>query len=272
VFVQNAKNYVRALLGTPDIAANIEFDAYLVYQASQQAGVDVIDELNVELIERNTLYGAAWRLSRSLLDIDGASVHTALDSYVPDRDLTVVMINQPVRAGRANSFILANGGVGNVSPNGMVAGHEFGHNPGSLADEYDEFSGTSKSYFAPSLGHVTHRTDPTQVPWASHVGSRTDLPISAPFTPGAGVYAGGNYNAGGAYRSTSNSRMRYSAPLFNGISQEVFSRALCLKSLTEADFVGSSAGAEGVNGLLEPIFADGFESKNGSGALTDLCK
>jgi len=271
VFVQNARNYVRALLGTPDIAANIEFDVYIVFQASQQAGVDVIDELGEKLIEINTLYDAAWRLDRSLLSIDGTSAHAALDSYVPDRDLTVVMINQPVRAGRANSFILANGGVGNVSPNGMVAGHEFGHNPGRLADEYDEFSGTSTSYFAPSLEHLTHRTDPSQVPWASYIGARTDLPISTPLTPGAGVYAGGSYNAGGAYRSTSNSRMRYSAPLFNGISLDVFSRSLCLHSLTESDFVGSAPGTDGVSGFAEPIFADGFESTNGSGVLTDLC-
>ena len=223
-------------------------------------------------IEIDTLYDAAWRLDRSLLSIDGTSAHAALDSYVPDRDLTVVMINQPVRTGRANSFILANGGIGNVSPNGMVAGHEFGHNPGSLADEYDEFSGTSKSYFAPSLGHLTNRTDPSQVPWADLIGSRTDLPISTPFAPGVGIYAGGSYNAGGAYRSTSNSRMRYSAPLFNGISQKVFSRALCLRSLTESDFIGGSAVAEGVNGVTEPIFADGFETTSGSGILSDPCE
>ncbi len=72
-------------------------------------------------------------------------------------------------------------------------------------------------------------------------------------------------------RSTSNSRMRYSAPLFNRISLDVFSRSLCLRSLTESDFVGGAAGTDGVNGVAEPIFADGFESTNGSGVLTDLC-
>jgi hypothetical protein len=267
VFLQNARNYVRSLLGTPDIAGNIEFDVYTLFFHSEQAGLDVVDASDVTIIERDTLYDAALLLNRSLLSIDYGAAEQVLDSYAPDRDLQIVMINQPVYAGRANSFILANGGIGNSSPNSLVAGHEFGHNPGTLADEYNEFSGTSLTHFNPALKHLTHRSDPDEVPWAGYVGPRDDLPISAPFTPGNGVYAGGSYNAGGAFRSTTNSRMRSNSPLFNAISLDVFSRALCLRSLTAADLTGDAA----VSYPPGVIYSDGFEKLTGSGVLTNIC-
>jgi hypothetical protein len=270
VFVQNAKNYIRSLLGTPDIAANIDFDAYTLFLPSQQAGMDVIDESEVKLIDTNTLFDVAWLLNRSLLSIDYTAAAATLDAHAPDRDLQVVMINQPVRAGRANSYILAYGGVGNSTPNNLVSGHEFGHNPGSLADEYNEFSGTSTNYFPPSRGHITHRTVTDDLPWAAYIAGRSDLPISMPHSSGDGVYAGGSYNAGGAYRSTSNSRMRYNAPLFNTISRDVFSRSLCMQSLTADDLKGTNQGGGEVP--TGTIFADGFEVQGGSGVITGLCE
>jgi hypothetical protein len=182
------------------------------------------------------------------------------------------MINMPVRAGRVNAYILAYGGVGNSSSNNLVSGHEFGHNPGSLADEYNEFSGTSKNYFAPSLKHLTHRTLTADVPWFDKIGGRSDLPISVPFSSGDGVYAGGSYNAGGAYRSTSNSRMRNTSPLFNDISLDVFQRALCFKSLTTDDLKGDPQSGAQNGPVVDEIFADGFEIMTGSGVLTGLCE
>lgn len=262
VFVQNSKNYIRSLLGTPDIKENIDFDAYIVFLPSEQAGTDVIDdtaEEDVKLIDLNTRFGGAYLLDRSLLSIDYSGANAALDLHAKDRDLTVVMLNQPVRVGRANSFILAYGGLGNSSPNSLVAGHEFGHNPGRLADEYNEFNGTATRYFSPSLKHLTHRTVTADLPWFSYIGGREDLPISVPQSVGNGVYAGGSYNAGGAYRSTANSRMRSNAPYFNDISLDVFRHSLCVRSLRDADFIGrvNQDSGEGT------IFKNGFEAING---------
>ena len=94
VFVQNSKNYIRSLLGTPDIMANIEFDAYIVFLPSNQAGTDVIDDTgegaDVKLIDADTRFGNALLLARSLLSIDYTLANQTLDLHAPERDLRPV--------------------------------------------------------------------------------------------------------------------------------------------------------------------------------------
>jgi len=271
VFVRNAKNYVRALLGTPEIAAGIAFDAYLLFLPSSQAGMDIVDvDDSTVLLSRNTRFGASLRLQRNLLAVDYDAVTAAANQYLPDWGLRVVMINQPVQAGRANSFILANGGLGASSPNNAVAGHEFGHNPGGLADEYDEFRGTSRSWFSPALRHLTHVTDDLQSPWLEQLQPRLDAPVSAPFTPGIGFYAGGSYQAGGVHRPTSNSRMRFNSPDFNAPSKLRMAQRFCRAQLTEAALL-SRLSAPRVPGPDEVFHAD-FETLPNLLQATDPCR
>jgi hypothetical protein len=147
-----------------------------------------------------------------------------------------------------------------------VSGHEFGHNPGTLADEYDEFFGTNTDYLSPQLGHVSNRKDPTTVPWAPYIPARSDLPISLPYSSGNGIYAGAYYNSGGAYRSNWNSRMRYTGPLYNDASVDILTKVFCIRSLTSEDFVGHKNPADPLLGL---IFESGFEPEHGQ--ITGLC-
>lgn len=233
VFIDNTKNYLRALLGTPEIRQGLSFDAYVLFLPSAQAGVDVFSADEQLLMSRDTRFGATYELGRYLLGIDYNAVDAAMAAAMDRRDLQVVLINQPVAVGRANSFILANGGIGNVSPNNTVAGHEFGHNPGGLGDEYNEFSGTYVGWVNPAAGHMTHETDDLSSPWSHLLGDRDDVPIAMPGSPGIGLYAGGYYQTGGVYRPTSNSRMRYNAPHYNAPSKEKMARELCLRSVPE---------------------------------------
>lgn len=270
VFVRNAKNYVRALLGTPEIAEGIRFDAYLLFLPSNQAGMDVIDvDDTTVLLTRSTRFGASLRRQRNLLAVDYDAVTAAANQYLPGWDLRVVMINQPVRAGRANSFILANGGLGASSPNNAVAGHEFGHNPGGLADEYDEFRGTSRSWFSPALRHLTHVSDDLQSPWLEQLEPRLDAPVSVPFTPGIGFYAGGSYQAGGVHRPTSNSRMRFNAPDFNTPSKLRMAKRFCRAQLTEAAMLAALATPRQAG--PEEVFFSDFEGLPNLQQAKDPC-
>lgn len=266
VFVQNSRDYIRSLLGTPGIDGEIDFDAYILFLPSAQAGVDVIDTDENKIIDIDTLFGGMWRMNRSLLSADYGGINETLQQHLPDWDLRVVMLNQPVRIGRANSFILAQGGIGHSSPNNFVSGHEFGHNPGRLSDEYNEFSGTYTRYIRPSAGHITNRKDPASVPWAAHIPSRPDLPIAIPYSPQNGIYPGAVYNNGGAYRSNWNSRMRFTGPLFNDASIDILSRSYCHESLVEDDFNGPKRLDEEAGRL----FTDAFETRHGQ--IQSLCE
>lgn len=260
VFVRNASDYVRALMGVPEIASGVPFDAYLLFLPSQQAGMDVIatDDSTV-LVTRDTRFGAQLMLQRDRLEVDYTAVATAVSDHLPTWDLRVVMINQPVSAGRANGFIVATGGLAGTSPNDAVAGHEFGHNPGGLADEYDEFRGTSTHWYAPALRHLTHLPDDLQSPWLAELQPRLDAPISTPMTPGIGFYAGGFYQAGGVYRPSSNSRMRYNAPAFNLPSKLRLTRQFCRTQETEARLLAALPVFRVVDDTVA-VFGSGFEN------------
>ncbi len=232
VFVQNSKDYIRALLVSPEIYDVIDFDVYILFKDSNQAGTDIINTDDEKIIDYDTAFGSYYTFNRSLLGIS-ENARSYVNSFFPNRDLTVAMLNQPVRLGRVNAYILAYGGVDASSPNSFVNGHEFGHNPGGLADEYDEFGGTShyqprfKSHMSNSLNNI----------YWKHLLEVSSNKVSAPNSFGNGIYAGGNYNSGGIFRSTSNSRMRNTKPLFNDISQEIMTenitKKLCIKALTE---------------------------------------
>jgi hypothetical protein len=253
VFVQNAKNYVRSLLATPEIRAGMSFDAYTLFLPSNHTGTDVIGETNQTQLTRDTRFGAQLHAGSSGLSVDISAVEASLAAAMPRRDLQVVLINQPVPVGRVNAYILAIGGVGNTSPNDLVAGHEFGHNPGTLADEYDEFRGTSLGWFG-ATHHLTHDPDDLDSPWRALLGARLDAPVSIPNSFGIGLFAGGNYQAGGAYRPRSNSRMRHNAAEFNEPSRLRMSKALCRAALSE-DSLTLPPRANGGS-----AFASGFEA------------
>lgn len=259
VFVRNSKNYLRSLLATPVVNEGFDFDAYIIFLPSVQAGLDVYAADGQQLLARDTRFGARLDRSRSLLAADYASVSAAISEYVPDWDLRVVMMNAPVPAGRVNSFQLALGGIGASSPSATVVGHEFGHNPGGLADEYDEFGGTSREAVRLAVGHLTHVTDDLRSPWSGDLTGRLDAPLAIPNSAGIGLYSGASYQAGGVYRPSNNSRMRGNTWNYNPPSERRMRKNLCRVQLTAAELMSNpQATAAGYQQLLDPC--TGFRS------------
>jgi hypothetical protein len=258
VFELNVRDYVRSLLGTPEIRDGIEFDAYVVLVDSAQAGMDIEGAGGQLLLQRNTAFDARFEYSRGLLSVDYPKVMQFLRTKLERWNLQVVMINQPLRMGRANAFILANGGIGASSPNDLVAGHEFGHNPGGLADEYVEFSGTLPYALSPDYGNVADWPLDVLSPWADLLDPREDVPLSLPNSYGTGLYVGAHYYPGGAYRPSATSRMSNNVPHFNRPSQRAMAKKFCLAMLTR----------EEITAPLPPqpvgyVFSGGFEEPSG---------
>lgn len=254
VFDLNARHYVRALLGSREIREGIEFDAYLLFVDSNQAGMDIEGRNGELILARDTAFGARYERTRGLLTVDYARVSTVLRENIDRWDLQVVMINQPFPMGRANSFILATGGIGVTDPNNLVAGHEFAHNPGGLDDEYSEFSAAYSGQVPRRSPNVTDEVEPAVVPWADLIEDRADLPIALPNSYGTGLYAGAYYRPGGAYRSSMSSRMSNLAVQFNEASRRGMAEAFCRAGLRLVPESPPESAAP-----AERVFAAGFE-------------
>ncbi|MFD2932325.1 M64 family metallopeptidase [Spirosoma flavum] len=152
-----------------------------------------------------------------------ALVQAALNTWVPDYDLVVVILNDPRYGG-------CGGGGFQVIPMGVgweVLAHEFGHGTGGLADEYC----TSKVYAGGESGSVdlTTNTNRATLKWKRFVNPTTPIPTGtgncSDYTAGpkpaswdntqdVGLFEGGGTYATGIYRPVINCRMRSNSPEF----------------------------------------------------------
>ena len=153
----------------------------------------------------------------------GDLVQEALNKWVPDHDLVVVLLNNPNYGG-------CGGGGFQTVPLGVswqVLSHEFGHGTGGLADEYC----TSKVYTGGESGKVdlTINTNRSTLKWNKFVNPSTPIPTGkgdcAGYTEGTrpagwsdnydvGLFEGGGTYKTGIYRPVVNCRMRGNTPDF----------------------------------------------------------
>lgn len=156
-------------------------------------------------------------------------VNDALDTWVPDYDLVVVILNEPGGGG-------CGGGGFQIITKGsswQVMAHEFGHGTGGLADEYCK-KGTYTGG-EPSQVNVTASSDPAALKWRRFVAPTTPVPTGVNANPGlggctnwnqgtrpagwssaqdVGLFEGAQYKDSGKYRPVENCRMRGNTPEF----------------------------------------------------------
>ena len=250
LFIENAHSFMRSLLGSDFWAEHRDaFNAYAYFSPSPQAGYDIVDEDGVTvLLERDTLYGAGVELDRQLLLLDrDAAIQRGLN-VLPEVDIVVTLINQPVSAGRANvSFggsgpgaMIYYGGMQQTSPNGIVQSHEMGHFVGALCDEYSEFPGQhpSRGSAGPGCANASYRHRREHLPWKGFIAADTDLPTLD--SDGAiGAYIGALYYRNGAFRPSENSTMRHNSAFFNAPSRAALNAATCLRTTGDAACEGA---------------------------------
>jgi hypothetical protein len=152
----------------------------------------------------------------------GTKVQNALDAWVPDYDLVVVILNETGFGGcGGGGFQIVTRGSG-----WAVMAHEFGHGTGGLADEYCANPGTY-SGGEPGAPNITINTNRATLKWKQFVAPTTPIPTGtgscAGYTAGAkpagwsdsddaGLFEGGGTWSRGIYRPVINCRMRGNSP------------------------------------------------------------
>lgn len=157
----------------------------------------------------------------------GTRVTNALNTWVPDYDLVLIILNEPGFGG------CGGGGFQVVTLGGSweVMAHEFGHGTGNLADEYCQpgtYSGGE-----PGAVNVTANSDRATLKWRRFVRPTTPVPTGINPNPGAGnctgynqgtppsgwsssqdvgLFEGAQYVTSGKYRPVDNCRMRGNSP------------------------------------------------------------
>jgi hypothetical protein len=151
----------------------------------------------------------------------GTRVNAALEKWVPDYDLVLVILNETRYGG-------CGGGGFQIVPLGVhwsVMAHEFGHGTGGLADEY--CTATTYSGGEPGAVNLTVNTDRASLKWGNFVAPKTPVPTGTGECAGytararpaswsddqdAGLFEGGGTNSLGIYRPAINCRMRSNSP------------------------------------------------------------
>lgn len=223
------------------------FNIYRVNLVSDESGVsqrvydeqgtpdDASDDTIVSTTIKDTalgyIYSGSWAHCWLESGVDTAVlVDDALDTWVPDFDLVVVILNESGGGGcGGGGFQIVTKGV-----SWAVMAHEFGHGTGGLADEYCKkgiYTGAE-----PGAVNVTANTDRNTLKWRRFVDPVTPIPTGINPNPGAssactgwnqgsqpvnwhssqsvGLFEGAQYKDAGKYRPVVNCRMRGNSPHF----------------------------------------------------------
>jgi hypothetical protein len=234
LFLLNARAFLRSLFGSDVWDAHRDaFNAYALFEPSQQAGYSVISASEEKLVTRSTRYKATLKQGRNLMSIDYAAAMNRALAVLPTADLVVVLVNEPIRKGRANATVGQPGLI--VYPSGpfntwidqMTASHEMAHLIGSLCDEYEEYEGTyplsgTSSSRCPNVSYSSNAVD---TPWLAWIATDANIP-SRNLDGSIGLYEGAAYYSSGAYRPSYTSTMRSLSPLFNAPSRAALEHAI----------------------------------------------
>jgi hypothetical protein len=188
---------------------------------------DASDDTIVSTTIKNTALGYIYSGSWAHCWLEGgagtgAKVQNALDTWVPDYDLVVVILNEAGFGGCGGGGFQ----IVTLGSSWAVMAHEFGHGTGGLADEYCAKPGTF-SGGEPGAPNITINTNRATLKWKQFVNPSTPVPTgtgscadyNAATKPAgwsnsddAGLFEGGGTWSRGLYRPAVNCRMRGNSP------------------------------------------------------------
>ncbi|MEO5626380.1 MAG: M64 family metallopeptidase [Dokdonella sp.] len=236
LFLIKARDFMRSFLGSDFWSEHRDaFNAYAMFEPSAQAGYSIYSATGEPLVSRSTRYGASLDQSRNLVSVDRPAAMEKALAVLPEVDLVVVLVNEPVWNGaRGNvtvsqpgSMVYMGAGYDRVLRD-MTPSHEMGHFIGSLCDEYSEFNGVNPSNGSTSIWcpNASYSANPADVPWAAWLSTVGPAIPSRNLDESIGVYEGADYYPGGAYRPSYRSTMRDLSPLFNEPSRAALLKAV----------------------------------------------
>jgi len=188
---------------------------------------DASDDTIVSTTIKNTALGYIYSGSWAHCWLEGGAgtgqkVQDALDTWVPDYDLVVVILNEAGFGGCGGGGFQ----IVTLGSSWAVMAHEFGHGTGNLADEYCARPG-SYTGGEPGAPNLTINTNRATLKWRQFVSPATPVPTgtgacadynAAPKPAGwsnsddAGLFEGGGTWSLGIYRPAVNCRMRGNSP------------------------------------------------------------
>lgn len=222
------------------------FNIYRVNLISNESGVsqrvydemgtfsDASDDVIVSTTMRDTalryIFSGSWAHCWLEGTAETASrVQNALNTWVPDYDLVLVILNEADFGGCGGGGFQ----IVTLGSSWHVMAHEFGHGTGGLADEYCR-AGTYTGG-EPGAVDLTINTDRTTLKWRHFVNPATPIPTGVNASPGngactgynqgtapadwsndqdVGLFEGASYKDSGLYRPVVNCRMRGNSPPF----------------------------------------------------------
>ena len=193
---------------------------------------DASDDTIVSTTLKNTALGYIFSGSWAHCWLENGTntatlVQNALNTWVPDYDLVLIILNEPGFGGCGGGGFQ----IVTLGSSWTVMAHEFGHGTGGLADEYCQ-PGT---YTGPEPGAVdlTKNSNRATLKWRRFVNPTTPIPTGINPTAGTGIctgynqgtqpagwssdqdvglFEGGGYKDTGIYRPVINCRMRGNSP------------------------------------------------------------
>lgn len=185
--------------------------------ASQQSGASH-PELTSQIV--NNAFGSTYNCGGivRLICVNYSAVSSAI-SILPqeERDLVLIIVNDPTYGGSGGSFAVAS-----THPDAVeIVLHELGHAFGLLADEYGGPPPPNcDDSVEPFQADATKQTDRATTKWGAWIDVSTPTPT---FTTGAGIpglYPGAAYCDNTLFRPTYNSKMRSLGMPFEQINTE----------------------------------------------------
>jgi hypothetical protein len=182
-------------------------NVYRIEIASNESGCDNGNTSGVNG-QRDTYFSAGFNTPSvtQLLTLAGTGssrAYALLNTYVPEYDLGVVIVNDTKYGG-------AGGGIAVASVNSSSAAvveHEIGHSFALLADEYD----TEYLIYTPAeKPNTTAQTTRNLIRWNHWIDATTPIltPETLTYDSLAGLFEGSMYRTSGWYRPHNNSLMK----------------------------------------------------------------
>lgn len=209
LFLSHVRTFSDAVVKDAPLAGYANyFNIYAIFVASRQSGADNPSQG----VFRDTYLDAGYDAALGrLLVIDFSKGFELIDKHVPERDISLAIVNSDQYGGSGGPIAVAN----HTAPE--ITAHEVQHSFTNLGDEYD-YPGVSP-WEAPNT--TTHATR-TGVTWKQWVDVST--PVPTPETPAyrnlIGVFEGAAYNQKGWFRPKQTCRMRENEQPFCAVCSE----------------------------------------------------
>jgi len=258
-FFTDATNALAGLLSHEPLASyRNAFNAYAIYVASPQSGSDHLG------LSRNTYFNSGYDpvldfiITIPLDDQGQGKVDALLQTYKPDADLPVLLVNDPVPGGSDGFGATAIVSVGSGASD--LLAHEVGHVLAGLGDEYETpypgFPDTEEP-------NTTRETQRDRIKWKAWIAPETPLPTpeTLDFEQTVGLFEGAHYHSAGWFRPKLDCKMNHPPVAFCEVCSEALVLAIYSK-VRPIDAVAPlpsqpvlAAGAPLVFGvaLLEPV-------------------